>query len=177
MIVTAPLGVLAAGGIAFEPALPSLHQEAIAGLGMGLLDKVWLRFDTAFWREEALMWTRVAPGNPFREWFNLRPATGEPILLALLGGDEAREWAARSDEDVMTAAVQALQAFADAGGERVLAWPAAAPEGDPAAVPSGWLSRPRLPVAPRAPGAQVMMAPTQRRARAEYREEVAVGGP
>ncbi len=61
------------------------------------------------------MWTRVAPANPFREWFNLRPATGEPILLALIGGDEAREWAARSDQDVVTAAVQALQAFADAG--------------------------------------------------------------
>ena len=115
VIVTAPLGVLAAGAIAFEPALPSPHQDAIAGLGMGLLDKVWLRFDSAFWREKALMWTRVAPANPFREWFNLRPATGEPILLALIGGDEAREWAARSDQDVVTAAVQALQAFADAG--------------------------------------------------------------
>lgn len=42
-IVTVSTGVLAAGGIRFDPALPALVQEAIAGLPLGLLSKVALR--------------------------------------------------------------------------------------------------------------------------------------
>jgi monoamine oxidase len=41
-IVTVSVGVLAAGGIVFDPPLPVGHQEAIAGLPMGLLTKVAL---------------------------------------------------------------------------------------------------------------------------------------
>ena len=41
-IVTVSVGVLAAGGIVFDPPLPASHQEAIAGLPMGLLTKVAL---------------------------------------------------------------------------------------------------------------------------------------
>ncbi len=41
-IVTVSVGVLAAGGITFDPPLPASHQEAIAGLPMGLLTKVAL---------------------------------------------------------------------------------------------------------------------------------------
>jgi monoamine oxidase len=41
-IVTVSAGVLAAGGIAFDPPLPAAHQAAIAGLPMGLLTKVAL---------------------------------------------------------------------------------------------------------------------------------------
>ncbi len=41
-IVTVSTGVLAAGSIAFDPALPPSHQDAIAGLPMGLLTKVAL---------------------------------------------------------------------------------------------------------------------------------------
>jgi monoamine oxidase len=41
-IVTVSVGVLAAGGIAFDPPLPATHQAAIDGLPMGLLTKVAL---------------------------------------------------------------------------------------------------------------------------------------
>jgi monoamine oxidase len=41
-IVTVSVGVLAAGGIVFDPPLPAAHQEAIGGLPMGLLTKVAL---------------------------------------------------------------------------------------------------------------------------------------
>ena len=41
-IVTVSVGVLAAGGIVFDPPLPASHQDAIAGLPMGLLTKVAL---------------------------------------------------------------------------------------------------------------------------------------
>jgi lysine-specific histone demethylase 1 len=40
VVVTASLGVLKAGGIAFEPELPERKKEAISRLGFGLLNKV-----------------------------------------------------------------------------------------------------------------------------------------
>jgi monoamine oxidase len=118
VVVTVPLGVLQAGSIEFEPALPVGHRDAIARLGMGLLDKYWFRFDEVFWEEDALMWTKVAPADdrdPFRAWFNLAPATGEPVLLALLGGDAARTWASKTDAEVKAAAMESLQDFVGAG--------------------------------------------------------------
>ena len=46
-IVTVSTGVLAAGGLRFDPPLPAPLQEAIAGLPLGLLTKVALRAATA----------------------------------------------------------------------------------------------------------------------------------
>ncbi|KAJ3086975.1 hypothetical protein HK102_012055, partial [Quaeritorhiza haematococci] len=43
-IVTLPLGVLKSGNVTFEPALPSAKQDAIRGLGVGVLNKVFLQF-------------------------------------------------------------------------------------------------------------------------------------
>jgi monoamine oxidase len=116
VVVTVPLGVLAAGDITFNPPLPDTHQNAIDTMRMGLLDKVWFVFPEQFWTNDSLIWNRVdKPGATFREWYNLAPLTGKPVLLALNGGRTARAWAERSDEDVRTAALSALQQFIDAG--------------------------------------------------------------
>lgn len=116
VVVTVPLGVLQEGVIAFDPPLPDDKQRAIRALGMGLLDKVWLRWDEPWWTEDAEQWTLVAGAEePYVEWFNLLPATGEPVLLGLVGGSVARRWAERSDDAVVAASLRTLQAFADAG--------------------------------------------------------------
>lgn len=116
VVVAVPLGILKADKIAFSPALDEGHQEAIDALAMGLLDKFWFRFDEQFWSEEAEMWTRLhTKSEPFTEWFNLAPATGQPVLLALMGGPLAREWAKKSDAEVTDAAMASLQRFIDAG--------------------------------------------------------------
>lgn len=44
-VVTVSTGVLGAGKIAFSPELPTLHQDAIAHLKMGLANKYWLQFE------------------------------------------------------------------------------------------------------------------------------------
>lgn len=109
VVVTVPLGVLQAGSIELSPPLPAQAADAIDGLGMGVLDKYWFRFDEPFWTDDSLMWTRVRPADaPFAEWFNLLPVTGAPVLLALLGGPTAREWEGRSDDEVLAAAGAAL---------------------------------------------------------------------
>lgn len=116
VIITVPLGVLAAGGISFQPPLPESHQAAIGTMRTGLLDKVWFVFPEQFWSNESLIWNRVdEPGTPFREWYNLAPLTGKPVLLALHGGRTARAWAQRSDDDIRAAGIAALQQFIDAG--------------------------------------------------------------
>ena len=115
VVVTVPLGVLKSGAITFEPPLPDDKVAAIEAIGMGLLDKVWLRFDEPFWSSDAQMWTLVAePGTPYTEWFNLAPVTGEPVLLTLVGGEVAAAWAGRSDDEVEAAAMATLRLLAPA---------------------------------------------------------------
>jgi monoamine oxidase len=116
VVVTVPLGVLQNAGMTFDPPLPAAHRTAIARLGMGVIDKVWLRFDEAFWSQRALVWIQATPGDsPLRWWVNLMPLTGRPVLLAVLGGDTARAWATRSDAEMLAAATESLQRFVDAG--------------------------------------------------------------
>lgn len=116
VVVTVPLGALKADAIAFDPPLPAAHRRAVAALGMGLLDKIWLRWDRPSWREDAQMWTAVDPiGGHRLEWFNLLPATGQPVLLALVGGPQARRWTGAGDGAVVRAAVASLQGLVDAG--------------------------------------------------------------
>lgn len=43
-IVTVSVGILGEGKIAFAPELPSLHQDAIRHMKMGLANKYWLQF-------------------------------------------------------------------------------------------------------------------------------------
>ena len=52
VVITLPLGVLQSKAVTFLPALPSRKQQAIAALGMGVLNKCFLRFPAVFWPEE-----------------------------------------------------------------------------------------------------------------------------
>ncbi len=116
VVVTVPLGVLRRGAVEFRPPLPDAHRAAIAGLGMGVLDKCWVAFDEVWWSTDAELWVGLpSPALPFGEWVNLAPATGRPVLVALLGGDAARRWAARPDHEVRAAALASLTRFRAAG--------------------------------------------------------------
>jgi monoamine oxidase len=117
LVVTVPIGVLRADAIGFDPPLPDEVRDAIDRIGSGLLDKVWLRFDEPFWTETAPVWVLDDPGgSPLREWIRYPvPDGGGTVLLGLMGGDTARAWADRSDDELLEAALVALQRFADAG--------------------------------------------------------------
>jgi polyamine oxidase len=110
VVVTLPLGVLQAGAVTFDPALPDAHREAIARLGMGLLDKVVLRFPGIFWDSEG-EWIGILGDEPgeFPEFLDLSEATDQPILAALIGGRFARSIEALSDADAGAAAMVALR--------------------------------------------------------------------
>jgi monoamine oxidase len=100
-IITVPIGVLQAGAIEFEPALPDWKTDAIHGLGSGALIKVVAEFTEAFW-EEALgsVPSFLSVDGPFGVFTCLhaqRP--GPPALASFLGGELA---AASSGQEAAT---------------------------------------------------------------------------
>ncbi|MDZ7785268.1 MAG: NAD(P)/FAD-dependent oxidoreductase [Halioglobus sp.] len=100
VVVTVPLGVLQTGALRFSPPLPASKQAAIDRLGMGSLEKVILRYDSAFW---------PAPGSG--NFLYISPNSGEfplivdytafaagsPTVVALYSGDYRRAIVTESD--------------------------------------------------------------------------------
>ncbi len=117
VVVSVPLGVLQAGRPGFLPALPAGHRGAIERLGMGLLDKLWVRFDVPVRDGGEIVLSRLAPeGTPYIEWYDTFPLTGEPVLLALVGGRTALRMAALPDDAVLPLALDSLDAILAANG-------------------------------------------------------------
>jgi monoamine oxidase len=112
VLVTVPLGVLAAGSIAFSPGLPEGAASAIAGLGSGSLNKVFLRFNEVFWDSD-VDWIELVPGAgpAWVEWVNLSRVTGQPVLLAFAAGDLGRQVDDQTDAAVVKSAMSALQSM------------------------------------------------------------------
>jgi len=110
VLVTVPLGVLKRGSIQFEPALPDRKQRAIERLGMGVLDKVYLKFDRAFWDEETWIGTPETglPQGQFNQWLNLHKFLGEPIIVAFNGASPAFALAEEDDQAVIGKALAVL---------------------------------------------------------------------
>ncbi|MDX8346915.1 FAD-dependent oxidoreductase [Cognatiyoonia sp. IB215446] len=111
VIVTVPLGVLKSACIRFEPPLSGSKQSAIERLGMGVLDKVYLKYDSVFW-DENITWIATPenglPQGHFNQWLNLYPYIGQPIIMAFNGGQPARDIAALPDDKVLRHAKETL---------------------------------------------------------------------
>lgn len=112
VVVTVPLGVLQRQGIEFAPALPFSHRGAIAALASGFIETVWMRFDEPFWDAEQTIWHVVGGDGLIHTWINLLPVIGEPVLVGIVGGAEAEQFAALNERDAQTAARQSLAFFA-----------------------------------------------------------------
>jgi monoamine oxidase len=113
VIVTVPLGVLKAGTIRFDPPLPFSHRGAIDALGMGTQDKLVLKFEKPFWSTTATRWDIVGSDTDFPLWLNLQPLTGEPVLVAMFGGEVAGRLSESSDAELLEAALASLEPFID----------------------------------------------------------------
>jgi monoamine oxidase len=91
-LVTVSTGVLAAGKIAFDPPLPRRKLEAIAGLPMGLLNKVILELGSDVFPPSAVPNSWVLHDGPGRDdvAFVVKPF-GAPAAIAFYGGQRAWE--------------------------------------------------------------------------------------
>jgi monoamine oxidase len=112
VIVTVPLGVLKAGSIALGEPLSDERTEAIATLGMGLLNKCCLKFDRVAWPADAdwIEWAGPRDGV-WAEWLSLARATGAPALVGFHAADQAREMEKLSDANIVASAHDALKAM------------------------------------------------------------------
>ena len=88
--MTAPLGVLKAGSIAFDPALPPAKAEAVARLGHGTFEKVVLVFAEWFWGDALGGGLAVLSGfggeRAFPLFVDLSVFAGAPTLVCIYSG-------------------------------------------------------------------------------------------
>ena len=107
-IVTAPVGVLRAGTLAFSPPLSEARRDALERLDTGNLEKVVLTFAERWWDGSVAY---VDPGGEgvFPEFHDLTALAGAPVLVGLYAGGFAREMqAGESDADIVAAALEVL---------------------------------------------------------------------
>ncbi|MFD8705467.1 flavin monoamine oxidase family protein [Kitasatospora sp. NPDC059648] len=111
VVVTLPLGVLQSGAVKFGPGLPADKQAAISKLGMGVLDKCYLRFPKAFWPDTD--WLTHIPDlshyGQWEQWINVGRPTGQPVLLGFNAADFARTTEDWNDNQIVDSAMTTLK--------------------------------------------------------------------
>lgn len=109
-VVTFPLGVLKQASVKFEPPLPESKQAAIERLGMGVLNKVYLKFPETFWDEsiETISYMGEELGE-WNDWLSFVPFTGEPVLMAFHGGEKGFAIENLSDDEIRAGAMKTLR--------------------------------------------------------------------
>lgn len=112
VVVTLPLGVLRHGDVGFTPLLPEAKRAAIDRLGMGVLNKCYLKFPRVFWdaRPQLLGYVGAAQGR-WAEWLNVYRFTRQPILLGFNAGSFGEQLESLSDEEVVSSAMTVLKSI------------------------------------------------------------------
>lgn len=110
VIVTLPLGVLQQQKVLFSPRLPHPKETAIAHLGMGLLNKCYLRFAEPFWSEKVDWIECVSDGTGmWTEWVSLLRSTKAPVLLGFNAGHYAKRIEQWTDQQTVESAMTTLR--------------------------------------------------------------------
>ncbi len=116
VVVTVSTGVLAARKIRFEPDLPPSKWAAIAGLPMGLLNKIAFEFDADILPDETSSeWVLYqdpagteSPSGSSVMAFVIKPL-GANVIIGFYGADQARYYEKAGDEAAIDRARKALQ--------------------------------------------------------------------
>lgn len=112
VVVTVPLGVLQAQDITFTPTLPKDKQEAIDSLGMGVLNKCYLEFETVFW-EQNVDWIEYIPESSnygeWTQWISFAQAAKKPVLLGFNSAKRGEEIESWRDEEIIESAMKTLR--------------------------------------------------------------------
>lgn len=97
-VIAAPLGVLKANRIKFEPKLPDWKEAAISDLGVGIENKIVLHFEKVFWPKVEFLGVVAETSYECSYFLNLHKATGHPVLVYMPAGKLARDVEKMSDE-------------------------------------------------------------------------------
>jgi monoamine oxidase len=110
-VVTIPIGVLKKSPPRFDPPLPQAKLDALGRLGMDVLDKVYLRFPTAFWSTPGVqLFNYISPQRgQWGETYDYQRVVGAPILLCFNAGSFAHHLEALTDDLVVAEAMAAVR--------------------------------------------------------------------
>lgn len=105
VLVTLPLGVLKERRIRFDPELSHAKKNAVKKLGVGLTNRVGLRFPALFWPKDRQYLNYLSKyKGEFPRFLNIAHFTNKPVLVASLGPEFANAIEKKDDIEV---AVQA----------------------------------------------------------------------
>ncbi|MFN3891763.1 MAG: flavin monoamine oxidase family protein [Beijerinckiaceae bacterium] len=119
-IVSLPVGVLQKGGVRFTPELPQRTRDGLAGLGMGALTKVALRFKGERFGipPGTDIWVRLSA----RASINFECFTdNRDIVVAFFGGDHAREIMAKGEQGAVRLVLDEFRKHAGARVDKAFA--------------------------------------------------------
>lgn len=125
-IVTVPLGVLKAGGIAFDPALTAEKQAAIGALGVGVFEKVVLAYDKQYWAPSQSGAIALLEGDE-GHWLSLLDMSkwyDEPVLVAVSTGSRTRELALLPEADRVAQVASLVREITGGAAPGPVAWAA-----------------------------------------------------
>jgi monoamine oxidase len=108
VVLTLPLGVLKAGNVAFTPALPERKRAAIERLGVGLVEKIALRFQAPFWPRDVTHLHLMSGTRDEISGFTSLWPQGAPVLVAYATGRAGRALDALDDGGAVAPALAAL---------------------------------------------------------------------
>jgi len=106
-LLTVPVGVLHAGAIGFVPALPPAKQSAIAGIGVGVVNKIALVFRPGALPPEKDVWLYQLRKDGSIADVLVRPF-GADMTVHVTGGDFAREVELLNKADQITFALSTI---------------------------------------------------------------------
>jgi len=110
VVVTLPLGVLQQERVRFEPQLPDEKITSIGRLGMGVMNKIALRFSKLFWPADAYRLGLLNSSTEnLTEYYPMTPYSGEPIIVGLTRGRHAKSIEGASEKDVIHQALLDLE--------------------------------------------------------------------
>lgn len=109
VIITLPVGVLKANVVEFVPPLPAEKLAALQNIGMGVLNKLVLKFPRKFWPDTDWLGYVSERKGFWAEWLDLSRHTGQPILIAFNAAEYGREVEQLTDAEQVAQALQILR--------------------------------------------------------------------
>ena len=110
VVVALPLGMLKNNNVVFEPALPANKLEAINSLGIGTMNKVFLKFDHNFWHEDGYFFQYLKQNaSEIMEFFSPTPTGTDNVLVAVFAGQQARSIENMEDTDLLNLVMDDLK--------------------------------------------------------------------
>ena len=102
LICTLPLNILKQNIVAFNPKIPQPKADALKGLGMGIMNKVFLKFSTTFWDDKAYFLEYLEQdSSKIIEFFSPAPTGSKNVLVAVLAGKHAKKMESKTDAEVI----------------------------------------------------------------------------